>query len=528
MFRIEYLKLKGHPQLGDIDLLLSEANEIKNVIKPYTSVIIGPNGTGKSFILRTIAEIFRQFKEFSRTDQKEFNLPFDIHLRYQYYHNTYEIVTRKLKVLDKNKRREYLFYKNRPEEKIFFDSKGFEIITGFESLSNELEYPEKVLVNSILHTDRFVYKDTKPDDFYQYLGARSTSSSTSTKSSVKRTIKHLFNASNESIDFDGSLKELLIFLGFEESFKVEYTTKINKLFFANTLKVEDFKKYFEEWWDEKFTFTNRKKENPLWSIPYYNNNFKENESLTVELVAYLNKISADNRYLQHKAKSSSKILSIDLFSNNISAYDLKMIGHLENLDIINLNGIKVQKSISNLSINEISSGEYHLLISLIGMFANISDNSLILIDEPEISLHPNWQMKYVSFLKKVFSKFSSCHFILTTHSHFLVSDLEGDSSSVTALSRNNENGQLGAKLLEGQDTFGWSAEEVLYNVFKLKTVRNYYLEADLTDLLGLISENSKEKTQIEKLLETIKAIDISSNDPLNAVIEEANAYLKTI
>ena len=162
------------------------------------------------------------------------------------------------------------------------------------------------------------------------------------------------------------------------------------------------------------------------------------------------------------------------------------------------------------------------------MFTNIANDSLVLIDEPEISLHPNWQMRYVSFLKKVFSKYSDSHFILTTHSHFLVSDLEGESSSVIALTRDYNTNQIQTTLLKGKDTFGWSAEEVLYNIFKVKTVRNYFFEADITDLLGLISENSKEKIRIKEILDTIKSISISSNDPLNAVIEEANEYLKTI
>lgn len=529
MFRLEYLKVNNHPQLGDLELYLSENNEVKNVSKPYTSVIIGPNGTGKSYILKTIADVFRQFKTYSDTEEKKFNLPFDVHLRYQFYHNTYEIVTRKLKNLNKASRKRYLFFKNRPIEKEFYNKESdLEIITDFEVLHQELEYPEKLLVNSIIPTDRFVWQSSSPTDFYQYLGVRSTSSTTSTKSSSRRTIRHLFNATSSNTEFTNTLKELLKFLDFEESFKVHYTTKINKLFFSGALTEDNFKKYFEEWWDDKFEFSKRKKENPLWSIPYYNNNFRDNKKELKKIIDYLNAISNEVGRLQHKKNSSAKIISIDLFDTNTSELDLGMIGHLENLDIVNLDGIKIKKSNSELSINEVSSGEYHLLISLIGIFANISKDSLVLIDEPEISLHPNWQMRYVTFLKNVFSKYGNCQFILTTHSHFLVSDLEGKTSSITALTREPVTNKLIASLMDKSDTYGWSAEEVLYNVFKVKTVRNYFLEADLTDLLGMISENSKDKKRIQELLKTIQSINISSNDPMNAVIEETNAYLKTI
>ena len=61
MFRIEYLKLSGHTQLGNLTLQLSDSKELGSILKLYTSVIIRPNGTGKSFILRTIADILMIF-----------------------------------------------------------------------------------------------------------------------------------------------------------------------------------------------------------------------------------------------------------------------------------------------------------------------------------------------------------------------------------------------------------------------------------------------------------------------------------
>lgn len=524
MFRIEFVKLKGHPQLGTLSLDLSDNLEyIKNDF-PYTSVIIGSNGTGKSFILKTIAEIFRQFQEFSISGKKEFNLPYSIHLRYRYYHNTYEIVTRNfLDLVIKGGRKEYLYFKNRPLNIPFIEDSGWEKITGYEVLHRELEYPSKLLVNSIMNNDRFVFKSAQQTKFYQYLGARSTSSTSSTKSSVRRTITHIFNATSNNDVFINNLKDLLTFLHFEKSFKVVYKTKINKLFFSQELTVENFKKYFEEWWDDDFKFTNRSKENPLWSIPYYNNHFKNNSSELEKIVSYLNFLPLRKNIFYDKPKSSSKIIEIDLFDSEIDQEDLYFLKHLENLDIINLEGININKSNKNLSISEVSSGEYHLLISLIGIFANISDDSLVLIDEPEISLHPNWQMKYISFLKKVFSKYSSCHFILTTHSHFLISDLEDKSSYLTGLKR--EENILKTVDID-KNTFGWSAEEVLYKIFDVRTTRNHYLEMDLRELLSLISQKSEDKGQIYILTERLRQVQLDKNDPLRLIIEQATNYLQ--
>lgn len=526
MFRLEFIKLQGHPQLGDLMIDLVEKNELKNCEKPYTSVIIGSNGTGKSYILRTIAEVFRQFNSYFTSEKKEFNLPFNIHLRYKLNDNTYEIVTRNIiAVTKKGTRRNYIYFKNRPLNVNFISRQAsVEIKTGYEITLKELEFPTSLLVNSVIPTDRFVRKNSNKGDFYQYLGARSTSSTTSTKSLIRRTIKHLFNATAGNDVFIKNLKNLLSFLEFNESLKVEYRTRINKLFFSDTLNTENFKKYFEKWWAEDFEFSKRKEENPSWSVPYYNKYFKNNERLVNEIVEYLKVLAVDPQRLKHKHKSSSKILEIDLFDPSISEYDLTMISHLENLDIINLEGMKFLKDNIRLSVDGISSGEYHLLNSLIGIFANITQNSLILIDEPEISLHPNWQMQYISFLKKVFENFSSCHFLLTTHSHFLVSDLEGKSSAVIALNRDVGTNLLSADLLEGENTFGWSAEDVLYRVFNVKTTSNYFLEMDLRNALTMIKNKSKTVKELDVIIERLNKLQLNQADPTNEIIKDIKKY----
>lgn len=522
MIRIEYLKLRHHPQLGDIELFLSPPSESKKSERPFTSIIIGPNGTGKSFILRTIAEILRQFNSFLLTDKKDFSLPYDIHLRYQMNNNIYEIITKIALLDEKGNRRSFIYLKNRPFDfELLSKILSFNQITGYEILPQDLEFPNKLLVNSLMLTDRFVFQESKRNDFYQYLGIRSSSGSSSTRASSRRTIRHLFSATDFKVDFNKNLKELLFFLEFESSFEINYSTKINKLFFSGNLTIEDFKQYYENWWDERFIYSARKQENPLWSIPYYNRNFKENPNKIISVVEYLNKLATQGRLI-HKKKTSSKLLSIDLLDINLSKEEMVLISELENLDIINLEGIKLKKKDSKLSIADLSSGEYHLIISLIGVFSNITEDSVILIDEPEISLHPNWQMRYITFLKKVFSKFPSCHFIITTHSHFLVSDLEGESSSITALSRNTNNNQLKAELLKN-NTFGWSAEEVLLKVFKTSTSRNYYLAEKLDEIFSFISEEPNQRNILEirqKVLELkeINLSGISDEDPLKDVL----------
>lgn len=524
MFKLLYLRVAGHPQLGKVELNFVDSKEISASLQPYTTVIIGANGTGKSYILRTVAEIFKQLKNCNASDEKDINLPFSFHVRYLIHGKTYEIVTRNMITFSKgNSRRNYLFFKDRPWNLNFKDDNSlFEKQTGYEISRNELEFPGKLIVSSIMLNDRFTFAENTPDDFYQYLGVRRTRSLTSTQTFSRKTIRYLFDA-KRSESFINDFGEMLDFMDFEKYFKVHYNTKYNTLFFSGKLTLADFHGFFKEWW--KSGITKRKESNRLWGLWYYEKLEREDPNRFQKIVDYLNDISNDKRKVFDKPRSRSKRFEIDLFNLDFTYKEYDFIEELIKLDILNLDGIIIKKKKSEFSIEQSSSGEYHLLISLLGLYSKIEKSSILLIDEPEISLHPNWQMRYINFLKKMFKHYSDCHFILSTHSHFLVSDLEGSSSSVLALNRDMETNDLSAELLEGIDTYGWSAEEILYRVFHVRTTRNFYLESELRELLHLIATKSNEMNRMGMILKRLKKIRLNEDDPLNLIISKAEQYI---
>jgi len=389
-------------------------------------------------------------------------------------------------------------------------------------LHSELEYPENLIASSIMLNDRFKFVNSNPNDFYQYLGVRRTRSITSTQTFAKKTIRYLFDAKNSKTFID-DFSEMLEFMEFEKYFKVHYNTKYNSLFFTGNLTVEDFHSFYKEWWNSGHT--NRKKTSKLWGLWFYDKLEKENPNRFEVIVKYLNTITKNSNRLTHKPRSRSKRFVLDLFDLSFSTDEFQIIEDLVKLDILNLEGIKIKKKKNEFSLEQTSSGEYHLIISLLGLYSKIKDNSLILIDEPEISLHPNWQMRYINFLKKMFRKYQNTHFIITTHSHFLVSDLEGENSSVISLERNIETNTLSAELLEGKNTYGWSAEEILYRVFKVRTTRNYYLELELRELLHKIATKDKDKNRMIEILNRIKELKLDNKDPLKLVIKKTEDYL---
>lgn len=74
-----------------------------------------------------------------------------------------------------------------------------------------------------------------------------------------------------------------------------------------------------------------------------------------------------------------------------------------------------------LSPASLSSGEQHELVLFYALLFKVQPNSLILIDEPEISLHVAWQEQFLRDLKEI-TKLSSFDILIATHSPQIIHD----------------------------------------------------------------------------------------------------------
>lgn len=79
------------------------------------------------------------------------------------------------------------------------------------------------------------------------------------------------------------------------------------------------------------------------------------------------------------------------------------------------------KSGQQIPSKELSSGEQHLIVLMYNLLFRDSEqqDELILIDEPEISLHIAWQKRFVSSLEKI-SKLSNFDVLIATHSPAII------------------------------------------------------------------------------------------------------------
>ena len=95
-------------------------------------------------------------------------------------------------------------------------------------------------------------------------------------------------------------------------------------------------------------------------------------------------------------------------------------------------------------------------------------DGIILIDEVEIHLHPEWQEQITQILQ---STFPNAQFIITTHSPHVIQTAEPNQIMALQLTE-DDNVTLREDLNTNKYGFkGWTVEEILYDVMGMKTLR---------------------------------------------------------
>ena len=74
-----------------------------------------------------------------------------------------------------------------------------------------------------------------------------------------------------------------------------------------------------------------------------------------------------------------------------------------------------------LDLAMLSSGEQHELVLLYDLLFGVSEDTLIMIDEPELSLHVAWQEKFLSDIEEI-AKLANFRVLLATHSPQIIGD----------------------------------------------------------------------------------------------------------
>jgi ABC-type cobalamin/Fe3+-siderophores transport system ATPase subunit len=200
---------------------------------------------------------------------------------------------------------------------------------------------------------------------------------------------------------------------------------------------------------------------------------------------------------------------------------IDIIQYLFILDIFNVSDVQVMHLDSNkeVSIISLSSGQRTLLGHAIILSSFVEKNCLICIDEPENSLHPEWQLNFMRFISLLCSDTLESHIFIATHSPQIISGMQFDNGCVLSLAcRDNID-----SIMIGKDNKYEGSE--FYELQPLKVYREQSADKQLTGVFK--SPGYKNDFVIRKLLLILskksKRVNLTVND--NEFINEINILI---
>jgi len=153
-------------------------------------------------------------------------------------------------------------------------------------------------------------------------------------------------------------------------------------------------------------------------------------------------------------------------------------------------------------INELSSGEKQLFLRTLAIKMLNPENSIILIDEPELSLHPKWQQRIVDVYRKIGK---NNQIIIATHSPHILGSVKKE--NIMLLDKDDDGKIVVRTGDELYDSYGQPTDRVLKDIMGLETTRNPKVFKLLEEAGELVDKNEYEseefKTKYKKLREIL-------------------------
>ena len=170
-------------------------------------------------------------------------------------------------------------------------------------------------------------------------------------------------------------------------------------------------------------------------------------------------------------------------------------------------------------INELSSGEKQLFLRTLAIKMLEPENSIIMIDEPELSLHPKWQQKIVDVYRKIGR---NNQIILATHSPHILGSVEKEN---IILLEKNKNGIVEVKTGdEFGNSYGQTTGRILEDIMGLETDRNPSVNNLLTLVKEMVKNDNYENSEFKEKYTKIK--DILGEDDRDLFLVDMDLQIK--
>ena len=181
--------------------------------------------------------------------------------------------------------------------------------------------------------------------------------------------------------------------------------------------------------------------------------------------------------------------------------DIKLVGMSKASSLEEILPIFKNSSGDTFDINSLSSGEKQLFLRTLAIKTMEPQNSIILIDEPELSLHPRWQQRIVDVYRKIGK---NNQIIIATHSPHILGSVRKE--NIMLLDKDDE-GQIVVRTGdELYDSYGQPTDRVLKDIMGLETTRNPKVFKLLEEAGELVDKNEYESEEFKTKYKELRDI----------------------
>ena len=151
-----------------------------------------------------------------------------------------------------------------------------------------------------------------------------------------------------------------------------------------------------------------------------------------------------------------------------------------------------------IKINDLSTGEQELITKAFSLYIADKKDSVILIDEPETSLHPNWQNRILKIYED-FAKENNNQIFIATHSPHIIASAKKESLRLLV-----KKGEKIEVVSDFDGSYGYEVQRVLLEIMDMDSLRNIEINKKLDRLKKFVFDNNyklDEFIQLQKELE---------------------------
>ena len=205
---------------------------------------------------------------------------------------------------------------------------------------------------------------------------------------------------------------------------------------------------------------------------------KSSDKIATEITQLLIDIDdLDNADLAKWVKQNPKVAPPeDVQSTRMKRFTNAFHSIFPNKRYFGINNIKNRKVVEfeehgkRMSIENLSSGEKQIVFRGGFLLQNqkTSEGAVILVDEPELSLHPKWQIEILSFLKKLFTNSEgqqTSQLIVATHSPFIIHNATRANDKVIVMKK-DENGKV--YVSQNPEYYSWTEAQLVREAFNIQ------------------------------------------------------------